>query len=195
MLNNHNSPPTSRTQTLIAMTFRLIAITTASLLVSCGSGTVGSFDEGHGPFDSDGNYVEAWADRAPKNRTRRAKSTSYDDEDEDYVAKKPSKKRNSKKTKPTVAKVKKAPSRVKSTKGKAAPKPQTKRKAVAKKQSKPKRAIIKPKARPPIMHKVRRGDTLYAISKKYNTSISRIQKANGLSGSNIRLGQTLAIPR
>lgn len=41
---------------------------------------------------------------------------------------------------------------------------------------------------------VKRGDSLWGISRKYGTSVSSIQSANGLSGSEIRIGQTLSIP-
>lgn len=41
---------------------------------------------------------------------------------------------------------------------------------------------------------VQKGDTLWGISRKYNTSVGAIQSANGISGSNILAGQTLQIP-
>ncbi len=43
-------------------------------------------------------------------------------------------------------------------------------------------------------HTVQQGDTLYSLSRKYGTSVSAIQSANGLSGDLIRKGQTLTIP-
>lgn len=46
-------------------------------------------------------------------------------------------------------------------------------------------------------HKVRSGDTLYDISKKYGVSATAIAKANNLNGrkkSQLRLGQTLLVP-
>jgi LysM repeat protein len=55
----------------------------------------------------------------------------------------------------------------------------------------------KPKPKPPaaIRHTVKRGDTLSALAKRYKTTVSKIQAANGIKGSVIRLGQTLKIPR
>jgi murein DD-endopeptidase MepM/ murein hydrolase activator NlpD len=41
---------------------------------------------------------------------------------------------------------------------------------------------------------VQSGDSLYAISKKTGASVAAIQKANGMTGSNVRIGQVLAIP-
>ncbi|MGH7884067.1 MAG: LysM peptidoglycan-binding domain-containing protein [Thermodesulfobacteriota bacterium] len=42
-------------------------------------------------------------------------------------------------------------------------------------------------------HKVRNGESLYVIAKKYNTSIDSIKSVNNLSSSNIVTGQTLKI--
>lgn len=48
-----------------------------------------------------------------------------------------------------------------------------------------------PKAR---YHTVTKGDTLFAISRRYGVSVSRIKSTNGLSSDLIRIGQTLRIP-
>jgi|GEM_PF-1027190 len=45
----------------------------------------------------------------------------------------------------------------------------------------------------PATHRVQKGDTLYNISKRYNLSVDAIKSANGLSDSNIRLGQVLTL--
>lgn len=42
-------------------------------------------------------------------------------------------------------------------------------------------------------HVVQKGDTLYSIAKKYNTSVEQLQKNNNLSGSTISIGQTLYV--
>lgn len=44
-------------------------------------------------------------------------------------------------------------------------------------------------------HTVKSGDTLWGISRKYNTSVKGIKDANGLKSDLIRVGQTLRIPR
>ncbi|MCD7937639.1 MAG: LysM peptidoglycan-binding domain-containing protein, partial [Tannerellaceae bacterium] len=44
-------------------------------------------------------------------------------------------------------------------------------------------------------YKVKSGDSLYSIAKKYpGVSVANIQKANNLSDSKIRVGQVLKIP-
>lgn len=42
-------------------------------------------------------------------------------------------------------------------------------------------------------HIVQAGDTLYAISKKYNLSVDKIRSLNGLDGNNLSIGQVLLI--
>jgi len=42
--------------------------------------------------------------------------------------------------------------------------------------------------------KVQPGETLFAISRRYEVSIERIKNANNMSSSNLRSGQTLVIP-
>jgi LysM repeat protein len=52
------------------------------------------------------------------------------------------------------------------------------------------------KVRPPtIRHRVKTGDTLYGLSRKYGTTVSKIQKANQLRGTIIINGSVLVIPR
>ncbi len=45
-----------------------------------------------------------------------------------------------------------------------------------------------------INYKVKKGDTLYRISKRFNVSINSIMKLNGLNSYNIKVGQVLKIP-
>jgi LysM repeat protein len=53
----------------------------------------------------------------------------------------------------------------------------------------------KPKPTPSVRyHTARKGDTLYGLSKRYGTTVGKIQSANGIKGSVIRLGQRLKIP-
>ncbi len=42
---------------------------------------------------------------------------------------------------------------------------------------------------------IQKGDTLYGISRKLGESVDAIQSANGMSGTTIYAGQTLAIPQ
>jgi membrane-bound lytic murein transglycosylase D len=48
---------------------------------------------------------------------------------------------------------------------------------------------------PRMIHTVRSGDSLYAIARRYGSSVSAIRQANSLRGSLIRPGQTLIVPR
>ena len=45
------------------------------------------------------------------------------------------------------------------------------------------------------LYKVKRGDTLYSISKKFNMSIEVIIKTNNLQGMNLKVGQTLKVKK
>lgn len=61
--------------------------------------------------------------------------------------------------------------------------------------SPPAPAAPKPKPKPAARyHTVKSGDTLYAISKRYGTSVARLKSVNGLTRDLIRVGQTLRIP-
>jgi membrane-bound lytic murein transglycosylase D len=45
----------------------------------------------------------------------------------------------------------------------------------------------------PAVHRVRRGDTLYSIARRYGTSVAFIKHLNGLTSNLIRLGQRLRV--
>lgn len=61
--------------------------------------------------------------------------------------------------------------------------------------SKPTATVAKPAKRPSTrIHTVKKGDTLYALSRRYKTSVSAIQRANSMSGSTISIGKRLKIP-
>lgn len=53
---------------------------------------------------------------------------------------------------------------------------------------------LKPSQPKTISHKIKKGETLYAIAKKYKTTVAKIQKANNLKNTNIRVDATLKIP-
>lgn len=54
--------------------------------------------------------------------------------------------------------------------------------------------IKKAPTKKPIVYKVRSGDTLSAIARKYHTSVAIIKKTNRLSSDRINIGQLLRIP-
>ena len=45
-----------------------------------------------------------------------------------------------------------------------------------------------------VPHSVAKGDSLWGLAKRYNTTVEAIQAANGIAGTNIQTGQTLQIP-
>ncbi len=49
------------------------------------------------------------------------------------------------------------------------------------------------KAAEKVTHTVKKGDTLYSLSRKYNTKVEHIKKANGLSDNALKLGTRLVI--
>lgn len=154
------------------------------LLSSCGHQTGGTievyetvgYQPNHGPFDSNGNYVEKWADSPPKrkyiSRDKKKSARKQTAEQPKYVAIPKPTYTPPKKTTKTVTKKTSTPTPRKSTP-----------------------VAIKPKKKSPITYTVKKGDTLYGLSRKYGTSVSSIQRANRIKGSNIGIGQKLIIPR
>lgn len=49
--------------------------------------------------------------------------------------------------------------------------------------------------RKPVTHLVRKGETLYSLSKTYGASVDQLRAWNHLEGNNIRVGQTLVVGR
>ena len=141
---------------------------------------------GTGPFDSRGNYVEAWADNPSQWRKGSAPVVeATPDRPAADVPVRPPEIVSNTTPKPTSTTV---------IHKKPTPRPT----AVASNTVKPKPAAKKPvvKAKPKTnRHTVRSGENLYNIAKRYGTSVGAIQKANGIKGSVIRPGQSLAIPR
>ncbi len=56
------------------------------------------------------------------------------------------------------------------------------------------KAAAKPKAPAATSHKLKSGETLSSLSKKYGVSIAEIKKANGMTSDNLRAGSTIKIP-
>ena len=138
-------------------------------LVSCSGKRTPDYNPAIGPFDENGNYIEAWADNPPK-RNRFWFSKKKTEEPKVVETEKPTRqvyKKPKQETRP-------------------APKPTYRPKPKVK----PKPVRVKPKSR---RHAVAKGDTLYGLSRKYGVSVSAIQRANKLSGTNIRIGATLLI--
>ncbi len=62
----------------------------------------------------------------------------------------------------------------------------------------PQPPVVTPPSPTPVQryveHTVTVGDTLYNISKRYNTTVDSIRKANNLTDNSIRIGQVLVVP-
>jgi LysM repeat protein len=211
------------------MQSRWLLLPAASLslfLASCanngGGGSISSSNpQGLGPFDSRGNYVEAWADSP--SQWKKGSSTEIADAQPDRAAatdipvtpefvvvdeapyqqpqstttvvyKKPTQTPVAKVTpERTVAKNTSSTTTKSATKSKPA---STVAKSTPKPKATVKKELVKSKPKPKSSsHTVKAGDNLFNIAKRYGTSVAAIQKANGTKGSMIRPGQSLVIPR
>lgn len=186
-----------------------MAVSPTLMLVACSGGgagitTAGSYNPGYGPFDRSGNYVDSWADKpaekhswADRPATAPAASTSGTGAVASSSQPKPtaaasSSTRSRPATSPTqVASVGRPPPRATAPSRSPAPAATT----APGPTPAPKPTTVKPKSPPPIRHTVKTGDTLYSLSRKYGTSVSAIQRANGIKGTTIITGKTYLIPR
>jgi len=202
------SPPSKEKRSLhLFLILPLLCLLIASCGSSGGKDSPSSYNPGYGPFDQDGNYIEEWADKPAKKRWWG--SSKKKDDPKTAVAKKET-------PKPKVtSKPKVTPKSVASTTPipkttYTAPRPVTQPVSIPPKEyrapttttytppvSKPKPTVVKvtPNKKAPIRHTIRRGDTLYGLSKRYGASVSAIKKANGLSGNTIITGRSYLIPR
>ena len=203
----------------------LFAALAAMISPSCNNATNNTGTHpGYGPFDSRGNYVEELADSPPSRLGRAAKSPPPVPLDEQALltgndnppANLTPLSSGSSSQKPSSAGadiavagppsvVKRSTETVKSTTTKPKPvdtsartgsKPKTEP-TVAKTTSKPKSKPLasKPRTSTSTRVVVKKGDTLYELALRYKTSVSAIQKANGIKGSNLSIGKSLTIPR
>ena len=168
------------------------------ILTGCADkNTTAANDPGTGPFDRNGNYVEAWANDPSKWRKPGSRSQSLPGDDPPVIAKNDQPPPNANPLGPQVAaNPKPAPVRVASVPRETArPKAEVKNTATT---PKPKPMVVKAKPKPkpkPTRYLVKKGDTLSAIASRNGSSVSAIQRANGISGSLIRPGQSLVIPK
>ncbi len=160
------------------------------------------YQQSHGPFDSNGKYIESWADKPPRrifvNRRGESKSSkpskpktlpnpptpqpNYAPQPQRLPQYTPPSSRSLNNSNRT------SPSRIQPTIPPVAShrNPQT---------SAPQPQVIRPRAQAPISHRVTSSDTLYSLSRYYGVSISSIQRANGIRGTTIVTGSTILIPR
>jgi LysM repeat protein len=166
------------------------------------SGGGGSQLAGTGPFDRHGRYIEEWADNPSKWRKPGNAPSPHelksDDVPEIALNEQPPQNAN------PLAPSKPAPvisQTVVTPKPSATPKPKTTTTTAT---AKPKPVAAKPKPKPVVKAKpkpksvtyvVKKGDSLSVIAGRTGSSVSAIQRANGISGTLIRPGQVLKIPK
>jgi hypothetical protein len=156
----------------------------AFIFASCSGKRTPDYNPEVGPFDEDGNYIEAWADNPPKKKPWSSSSFKKPK----IVARpepKPAPVVTPSPRPPVISAPRPTPRPVVKPVVKPTPKP------VVKPKPKPAPVKVAPKFK---IHKVTKGETLYGLGRKYGVSVSAIQKANGISGSNIGIGQSLKIP-
>jgi LysM repeat protein len=154
---------------------------------------------GTGPFDSQGNYREDWADDPTK--WRRPGSRQKARQEAPFYASNDRPPANVSPLPPA------RPSQPASTSRPAASTSKPAQSTQAARPTQPARptataAAAKPKPKPkpkpapqPTRYTVKKGDSLYVIAKRHNTTVAALQRANGISGSLIQPGQRLVIPR
>jgi len=201
----------------------LVALT----FTSCGTKSAGPGPSmATGPFDKNGNYVEAWADSPSKWKKGRITTPSAEDTpDIPQVASNDQPPENSvpistsSTSSSSSSSGRKEPvvvaTRTKSAATRTTPKAEETvkrtvrhdddeedrpRATTTKAKPKPKTEAVKvkPKVKPkPKTTRVvvKKGDTLSAIASRNGTSVGALQRANGISGSVIRPGQSLVIPK
>ena len=154
-----------------------------------------SYNPGYGPFDQNGNYVEAWADKPARQHNWNRKPIPPGPVSRTIARKDPSplnlrEQPPVKRVSPLIAKAPPKP-----VPAKPAPAPVKPAPAPVKPAPAPAKPTPPPAPKPAAQHTVVKGDTLYSLGRRYGTSVGAIQRANGITGTLIRIGQTLKIPR
>ncbi|HEX7262075.1 MAG TPA: LysM peptidoglycan-binding domain-containing protein [Luteolibacter sp.] len=188
----------------------VIALTFSSCGNSGGSGNPGSPQAVTGPYDRNGNYVEAWADDPSKWRKSGGSSPHERKSDElPQIAVNEQPPQNavplpSNSAKPTpvisqtevTSKPKTATAKSREVATKSTRSTGKSEEVVARPKPKPKTTTVKSKPKPKsTRYVVKKGDSLSTIASKTGASVSAIKSANSISGSLIRPGQSLTIPK
>ena len=199
-----------------------LSLVSAFALVLTGCGNSGSGSSGPqastGPFDNRGNYVEEWADNPSKwKRTGRGPSPhELKTDDLPQIASNDQPPQNSvplvsaarvSRPEPVTNSVTASRPAVASTRevvvksGRPVTQSESavvKAKPKAKPEAKPKTTVakVKPKPKPKATrYVVKKGDSLSTIASRNGTTVSAIKSANSISGTLIRPGQTLSLPK
>ncbi len=185
----------------------------ALTLSNCGNSSSGggSQQSGTGPFDRNGRYVEEWADNPAKWRKPGQAPSPHEVKSDEVpeIATNEQPPQNANPLAPT------PPSKpvpvISQTQVTSKPKPTVKETTTTTVRSKPvvresEPDVVKPKPKPKTVVKakpkpkstryvVKSGDSLSSIASRTGSSVSAIKSANGISGTLIRPGQSLTIPK
>lgn len=183
----------------------------ALLLSNCGTSVGKGGNSGlanTGPFDNNGNYVEEWADNPAKWRKSGGPPSPHELKSDRLpeIALNDQPPQNSvplptRSTSRTTSPISQTKVVAKSTRTQSTA---TKPSAVAAKASTKSStksstktvAATKPKAKPAAArYVVKKGDSLSAIASRNRTTVAALKSANGISGTLIRPGQALSIPK
>lgn len=168
--------------------------------------TAGNDPLGTGPFDANGNYIEALADDPTKWRRPGTRGSAPADipaiakNEQPPANANPLVPKTESSPRPTTRPVEQSkPVVVANTKPRETSRPTTVAKNTTPR-TKPKSTPVKvkPKVKPKpktTRYLVKKGDNLSTIASRNGSSVSAIQKANGISGTLIRPGQSLVIPK
>ena len=169
-----------------------LLLAVATIFTSC-SGSSGSptYNPAVGPFDENGNYVEAWADNPPaRNADRRVASNPKPDP---APVSRPAPVAAIKPVTVAPAPIPVAPIPVAPRPVAVTPAPRPV--AVTQPITRTSQPVVTTQPTRTRRHTVTRGDTLYGLARKYGTTVTAIKKANGISGSTIITGRSYIIPR
>ena len=176
-------------------------------LASCGTNSVAgarnpaTHPSGLGPFDSRGNYIEDWADSPSKwkkgspSKPGDALMAVNDEPPADSI---PLPTAENTPQPGNIGSVPVVAIRQTPTKTVSSTKPSSSSSASVAAKPKPKTtASTKPKAKKPttVRYTIKKGDTLSAIASRNKTTVTALQRANGIKGSLIQPGKTLVIPK
>ena len=195
-----------------------LSLVSAFALVLTGCGNSGSGSSGPqastGPFDNRGNYVEEWADNPSKWKTTGRGPSPHELKTDDLpqIAANDQPPQNAvplvsaarvSRPEPVTSRVIASRPAVASTREvvvkSGRPATQSESAVVkAKPKSKPNTPVakVKPKPKPKATrYVVKKGDSLSTIASRNGTTVSAIKSANSISGTLIRPGQTLSLPK
>lgn len=147
------------------------------------------YQANYGPFDSNGDYVESWADNPPKRRYHTRPAPTAPVQQPQQLAQNQWRPQQPTRTAYTPVRYT-SPT---ATANHSHTPPQTR--PTSRPVTRPTAVTVRPRIAAPTQHTVQPKETLYRLSVRYNTSVDAIKRANNLRNNNINIGQRLTIPR